>query len=156
VCAHLTAHKEKLQQRLNDYHHIVGSLLFPQSSTLYETSHLFFLGDLNFRVSLPKGVTSDFNTENGRKALKERDQLWVERCKGSTMIALREGEFWKFKCSYKYRMGEVDKYKYVRIVCRKASLTGYLQREENTVMDGQSFVRHIYGLPRYAQRLEHS
>ena len=22
----------------------------------------------------------------------------------------REGEFWKFKCSYKYKLGEVDKY----------------------------------------------
>jgi hypothetical protein len=26
---------------------------------------------------------------------------------------LREAEFWSFKCTYKYEMGEVDKYRFV-------------------------------------------
>ncbi|KAJ8079133.1 hypothetical protein PM082_013421 [Marasmius tenuissimus] len=55
VCAHLTAHEHYLQARIADFHHIVGTLLFPPipgpdtnaPSTLYETSHLFFAGDLN-------------------------------------------------------------------------------------------------------------
>ncbi|KAK7054688.1 hypothetical protein VNI00_003151 [Paramarasmius palmivorus] len=61
VCAHLTAHEEKLPHRIADFHHIVGTLLFPpvpgsestEPSTMYATSHLFFVGDLNFRVSVP-------------------------------------------------------------------------------------------------------
>lgn len=53
VCAHLTAHAEKVADRIADYNHIVGTLLFPPSpgalsnapSTIYDSSHLFFFGD---------------------------------------------------------------------------------------------------------------
>jgi hypothetical protein len=120
-----------LQQRIADYKHIVGSLLFPPvpsaepsktSSTLYETSHLFLLGDLNFRVVLPKTHplyvkqrTAEFSraieSEKSREELKEFDQLTVEKRKGNIFIGLREGDFWKFKCTYKYKLGEVDKYR---------------------------------------------
>ena len=27
----------------------------------------------------------------------------------------REGEFWSFKCSYKFKIGEVDKYRFVKL-----------------------------------------
>lgn len=128
VCAHLTAHKEKLATRLADYKHIVGSLLFPPVaseessalSTIYETSHLFFLGDLNFRLDIPPlhplafSKNMDFarvlDDEKTREQLKEFDQLLIERRKGTIFQGLHEGEFWKFKCSYKYVLGEVDKY----------------------------------------------
>ena len=120
-----------LQQRIADYKHIVGSLLFPPvpgaepsktGSTLYETSHLFLLGDLNFRVDLPKThplyvklKTADFSqaieSEKSREELKEFDQLTIEKRKGNIFAGLREGDFWKFKCSYKYKLGEVDKYR---------------------------------------------
>ena len=92
------------------------------SSTLYETSHLFLLGDLNFRVVLPethplyvKQKSIDFSqaieSEKSRVELKEFDQLTIEKRKGNIFIGLREGDFWKFKCSYKYKLGEVDKYR---------------------------------------------
>jgi len=128
VCAHLTAHEPKLARRIADYNHIVGSLLFdplPSSTsssktTMYSTSHLFFFGDLNFRVSLPKAhprkqqlklsAAETLNSESTREELKEYDQLLVERRKGTAFIGLKDGEFWKFQCSYKYKLGEVDKY----------------------------------------------
>ena len=61
MCAHLTAHSHKLARRLADYDHIVRSLLFAPTpgaprgarSTMYDSSHLFFFGDLNFRLDLP-------------------------------------------------------------------------------------------------------
>lgn len=130
MCAHLTAHEPKLTNRIADYHHIVSSLLFdplPASNskaktTMYSTSHLFFLGDLNFRVSLPSThalsgglqgarVAETLNSENNRELLKEHDQLLMERRKGSVFTGLKEGDFWKFQCSYKYQLGEVDKYR---------------------------------------------
>ena len=131
VNCHLTAFDHMLQQRIADYKHIVRSLLFPPvsgaepsetSSTLYETSHLFLLGDLNFRVVLPKThplyvkqKTAEFSraieSEKSREELKEFDQLTIEKRKGNIFIGLREGDFWKFKCSYKYKLGEVDKYR---------------------------------------------
>ncbi|KAJ7775091.1 inositol polyphosphate phosphatase [Mycena metata] len=126
VCAHLTAHAEKFANRIADWHHIVGSLLFPTpagpSRTLYDTSHLFLLGDLNFRVVLPpehplKGAPSGIigqalTSPAEREALKEYDQMLIERRDPASraFVGLREGEFWSFKCSYKYHLGQVDKY----------------------------------------------
>ncbi|KAG7447983.1 inositol polyphosphate phosphatase [Guyanagaster necrorhizus] len=130
VCAHLTAHTERLAQRVDDYNHIVSTLLFPSpsspSTTIYSTSHLFIFGDLNFRLSIPPcHPLHAFHTEpdvaavlaapETRETLKEFDQLLTERRKGTTLVGLREGEFWKFKCSYKYDLGEVDKYSEKRV-----------------------------------------
>lgn len=134
VNAHLTAHGHRLAQRIHDYHHIVSTLLFPPApgssnpnkpSTIYATSHLFFFGDLNFRFaippthalstrSLPELAQMAFD-ETGRSTLKECDQLYQERdINGRIFMGLREGEFWKFPCSYKYRLGEVDQFDFKR------------------------------------------
>jgi len=128
VNCHLTAHQNKVKTRIADYNHIVSTLAFsPVSSgsktgsTLYETSHLFFLGDLNFRLDLPEthplcgpdnhnSLVSALDSESKRGELKEYDQLRIEQKKGTVFAGLREGEFWKFKCTYKYGIGAVDKY----------------------------------------------
>lgn len=136
VCAHLTAHSHKLEQRVCDYHHITRTLLFPplpgsassEPTTMYDTSHLFFFGDLNFRIVLPPehplaqsaSTSADMahvlEQESVREDLKGYDQLLLERDRhGRAFIGLREGEFWRFKCSYKYKLGEVDKYEQVSI-----------------------------------------
>lgn len=131
VCAHLTAHARKLRQRVADYDHIVRTLLFPPvpgsqvESTIYATSHLFFLGDLNFRLDIPSSHAfsaimrsprfgESLSSEETREEVRHFDQLTIEKRKGTILIALREGEFWKFKCSYKYLLGEVDRYDYKR------------------------------------------
>ncbi|KAF8275049.1 inositol polyphosphate phosphatase [Lactarius quietus] len=133
VCAHLTAYENKRAARIADFHHIVGSLLFsplPGSpsgapTTLYSTSHLFFLGDLNFRLALPRtnpyagranfeSIEAALDTQTGREELKEFDELLQERRKGTVFQGFREGEFWSFKCSYKFKIGEVDKYSHRR------------------------------------------
>jgi len=159
VCAHLTAHEYKLPQRIADYNWIVGSLAFPPlptspsssrkpstaPTTIYDTSHLFFFGDLNFRLDLPEShplhgpenhgsLVSALDSESKRQELKEYDQLRMEQKKGTVLVGLREGDFWNFKvchssfvfhviicagfkdiwllqCTYKYGIGEVDKYR---------------------------------------------
>ena len=159
ACAHLTPHEHRLPHRIADYNHIVGSLLFPPlptsppssrkpstaPTTIYDTSHLFFFGDLNFRLDLPEthslhgpnnhnALVSALDSESKREELKEYDQLMIERKKSTVFVGLREGEFWKFKvcvprlilqatiragfidpllvqCTYKYGVGEVDKYR---------------------------------------------
>ncbi len=132
VCAHLTAHDYNVASRIADYHYIVGSLLFPPlpgsnsgtSTTLYSTSHLFFLGDLNFRLDFPPAcpyagranvhrVEAALETQSGREELKEFDQLLQERMKHAVFHGFREGDFWDFKCTYKFKIGEVDKYRFV-------------------------------------------
>lgn len=131
VNCHLTAHEHKLKARVADYHHIVRTLLFsPLSgdskaqSTIYDSSHLFVFGDMNFRLDMPetyslhsKRLTHDFSkaieSEKTREELKEFDQLTIEKRKGTIFVGLHEGDFWKFKCSYKYHLGEVDQYRYI-------------------------------------------
>ncbi|EJF66076.1 skeletal muscle/kidney enriched inositol 5-phosphatase [Dichomitus squalens LYAD-421 SS1] len=135
VCAHLTAHAHKNAHRIHDYHYIVSTLLFPPlpgadskaPTTIFSTSHLFFFGDLNFRLSLPAdhdlaaadqqlNLVASLSTDDGRSALREYDQLVIERdMKGTIFQSFREGEFWRFKCSYKYHLGEVDRYDSKRV-----------------------------------------
>jgi len=131
VCAHLTAHAYNLSRRVADFDHIVRTLLFPpvsgsqELSTLYATSHLFFLGDLNFRLEIPPSHAlaavrksplfgESLSSEETREELRHFDQLTIEKRKGTIFTGLHEGEFWKFKCSYKYKLGEVDRYNYKR------------------------------------------
>jgi len=127
----LTAFDHKLKQRLADYKYITESLLFKPtsqdstlSSNILDTSHLFVLGDFNFRLEIPKThplhekrFTGEFSqaidSEKTREELKEFDQLTIEKRKGNVFVGLHEGDFWKFKCSYKYKLGEVDKYRLV-------------------------------------------
>ena len=103
-------------------------------SDIYKTSHLFFFGDLNFRLDIPPShplaksssrpkLLQALDDESERVKLKEYDQLLMERQSENAFIALREGEFWKFKCTYKYKLAEVDKYRYVNLCCME-SLTG--------------------------------
>ncbi|EIW85093.1 inositol polyphosphate phosphatase [Coniophora puteana RWD-64-598 SS2] len=130
VCAHLNAHEYNLDRRIADWNHIVASLLFPPlpgsaesagPTTLYTTSHLFFLGDLNFRVVVPPDQRAPgesqpaytlrmLDDEPDRERLKEYDQLLNARRAGRVFVGLREGAFWTFKCTYKYKLGEVEKY----------------------------------------------
>ncbi|GLB34842.1 putative inositol polyphosphate phosphatase, catalytic domain homologues [Lyophyllum shimeji] len=127
VNAHLCAHQGRLSRRIADYKHIVETLLFApvsleskEPSTIYATSHLFVLGDLNFRIDVPPlhplafhknmDYTKAMADEKTRELLKEFDQLLVERRKGTVLQGLHEGAFWKFPCTYKYRLGEVEKY----------------------------------------------
>ncbi|KAL6305320.1 skeletal muscle/kidney enriched inositol 5-phosphatase [Sparassis latifolia] len=135
VCAHLTAHSHELQRRIHDFHHVVRTLIFPalpssesrSPTTIYSTSHLFFFGDLNFRLAIPasrgladpsqrSSLVETLTDEEGRRSLRECDELLVERdIKGSIFMGLREGEFWRFNCSYKYKLGEVDNFDPKRI-----------------------------------------
>ncbi len=84
------------------------------------------MGDLNFRLELPptnpyagranlERIEATLDTQSGREELKEFDQLLQERRKGTVFQGFREGEFWSFKCSYKFKIGEVDKYRFVKL-----------------------------------------
>lgn len=90
---------------------------------MYESSHLFFLGDLNFRLEIPithpialvsklPEFSEATSSESAREELKQFDQLTVAKNEGEIFVGFHEGDFWKFKCSYKYKLGKVDEYRY--------------------------------------------
>lgn len=83
---------------------------------------MFFFGDMNFRLDLPAshplyetakqgGFADAIASESVRKDLVEYDQLTREMKKGTIFVGLHEGEFWRFKCSFKYKIGQVDEYR---------------------------------------------
>lgn len=127
VDCHLTAHDHNVKARIDDWKHIVSSLLFApssgsQPSTLYDSMHLFVLGDMNFRLELPSShplydsihtprFSETISDELTRKELRDYDQLTVEKRKGNIFVGLHEGDFWRFKCSYKCKVGTVDQYR---------------------------------------------
>lgn len=128
VDCHLTPHEHNVKARVDDWNHIVSSLLFApsspgeQASTLYDSTHLFVFGDMNFRLELPSShplypsihtpqFSDALTSESLRKELQEFDQLTVEKRKGNVFVGLHEGDFWRFKCSYKYKVGTVDQYR---------------------------------------------
>ncbi len=129
VNAHLTPFDHQVARRNADHEYIVRTLRCPPTllgnkdpSTIFETSHLFVFGDLNYRLELPKmhptyaiirlpEFSEALASDKLREELKEYDQLTMEKRKGNVCAGLREGEFWKFKCSYKYVLGETDKYR---------------------------------------------
>lgn len=79
---------------------------------------------MNFRLELPPShplaeviktprFSEAISSEPTRRELVEYDQLTREVRKGNIFQGLHEGDFWKFKCSYKYQIGEVDQYRFV-------------------------------------------
>lgn len=112
---HLTAFANKLHRRLWDWQHLVSTLTFSGPSTVYDTSHLFLLGDLNFRVEPPTDLTpsnllQQLATKSGRAALAAHDQLQREHKAGTIFRSLHEGEFWDFAPTYKCIIGDVSGY----------------------------------------------
>ncbi|KDQ17928.1 hypothetical protein BOTBODRAFT_63676 [Botryobasidium botryosum FD-172 SS1] len=121
VAAHLAAHTHNTQRRIQDFTNIVSNLVFPPTpvstswTTIYNTSHLFFFGDLNFRLSLPPSITREvvldkMGTLAGREEAKQWDELSLKRKEGVVLAGMNEGEFWKFPCSYKFIVGEENAY----------------------------------------------
>jgi hypothetical protein len=169
VSAHLTAHDYNLASRIADYHYIVGSLLFPPlpgfhsgaSTTMYSTSHLFFLGDLNFRLDPPPTspfagranvhrIEAALDTQSGREELKEFDQLLQERRKNAIFHGFREAEFWSFKCTYKYDIGEVDKYSGQRTPSWTDRILYATHSDSPDITDGSAITSLLYtSIPSY-------
>lgn len=126
VTAHLTAHTEYHEQRIKDYKHIVQSLLFsptpPYSSirpsTIYDTSHLFVFGDMNFRLRKSEvhdeaWIRSALDANEDWKKLSELDELSREMQNGRVFQGLREADFSSFKPTYKYQIGSTTAYRSV-------------------------------------------
>lgn len=95
-----------------------------QYATIYDSTHLFLFGDLNFRLTKPGAdhlktsglVTTDVLHLNdsiaGRRELKQHDQLSRAQNEGKAFLGLREGELEQFPLTYKYVTGTLNTYRY--------------------------------------------
>jgi len=115
VNAHLAAHDAGILERNRNYQSIVNRLLFENKHTIYDTSHLFFMGDLNYRISLTPLLTSNLNPmsketlaqaihEDRHSSLfPEHDTLTHQHSARNVLVGLREAPI-TFKPTYKYKL----------------------------------------------------
>lgn len=130
ISAHLAAHDENLATRNANYRQILASLQFTPSSSLdkplrvWQTSHLIFLGDLNYRLatlpagldkaladtSLQRDAAADADLVKEREKLVAMDTLKQQQTRGKAFAFLSEGELATFAPTYKRMVGQVEGY----------------------------------------------
>lgn len=124
VNSHLAAHDSGILARNRDFRTIVNRLIFQSNHglyTIYDSNHLFFMGDLNYRISLtpmtpPDGepITQDIlrnllREDRHASLFPRHDTLYHQRHLQNVFVGLGEGII-KFKPTYKYKRGEVDEF----------------------------------------------
>lgn len=154
--AHLTAHLPNYERRAQDWADIISSMLFPPlpgsksktHSTIYDSTHLFFFGDLNFRLDVPKSLDRpDFErmarTVEGRKQLLQYDQL-VRAQRESRIPLMNEAPLWDFQPTYKFLLKHVDKYRYVHVYRLPMSVPELGRTANSAFQHGQTaFCTHL-------------
>lgn len=146
-----------ISRRNTQYHNILSSLIFRSSDPLaqpaqvFDTSHLFVMGDLNYRFSrIPQsgypsqGKASDdiVTLEKERLEMVELDTLRKEQREGRVFGGLREGDLSRFAPTYKRIVGQVGGYsRYVPPFSE--SLSDYPQ-ETYTRLHRSDIIRFTY------------
>lgn len=123
VSAHLEAHDHNIATRNEQYNTILSSLVFRGGDALHRlvpaqphhSSHLFVMGDLNYRLErLPGPYPSETGElvalERERAALVALDTLKREQAAGRVFGGLREGDLTRFAPTYKRIVGQVEGY----------------------------------------------
>ncbi|XP_072246198.1 phosphatidylinositol 3,4,5-trisphosphate 5-phosphatase 1 [Leuresthes tenuis] len=126
VNSHLTSGSEKKLRRNQNYTNILRFLnlgdkkLNPFDITLRFT-HLFWLGDLNYRVELPSSEAENIVTKIKQQQYQEllhKDQLNMERNDGKVFLHFEEEDI-TFAPTYRFERDTREKYAYT-----KAKATG--------------------------------
>ncbi|OCF74753.1 hypothetical protein I204_05135 [Kwoniella mangroviensis CBS 8886] len=129
VNTHLEAHDHNIPRRNTQYQNILSSLVFQPSDPLaepyqiFDSSHLFIMGDLNYRLSKRPSAESlregdardDIQLEKERNEMIMLDTLKREQNAGRVFVGLREGELNRFAPTYKRVVGQVEGYSKKRI-----------------------------------------
>ncbi len=111
--SHLAAHQHNSAGRNADYLAICARMSFADSksklkgarSTIFEHDDLFWLGDLNYRISIPDIFdVYKFIEKNDWNSLLAQDQLLIEKSKGNAFKHFQEGVI-AFAPTYKYQPG---------------------------------------------------
>ncbi|XP_004529466.1 type II inositol 1,4,5-trisphosphate 5-phosphatase [Ceratitis capitata] len=108
VNSHLAAHMGFVEARNEDYAGIVRGIVFDDDlkRTINDHDHIFWIGDLNYRIEEPPGLQLPCNraSPNAYDVLMKYDQLRIEMGKGNCFDGYSEGPI-KFRPSYKYDIG---------------------------------------------------
>jgi len=107
VCSHLAAGGQHTDRRNQDYQTIISKIAFSQkgstkTSSILEHGHIFWFGDLNYRIDLKlTAIMPAIQTKN-IKGLLKKEQLIREKSAGKVFIGFKEGPI-TFLPTYKYQ-----------------------------------------------------
>jgi endonuclease/exonuclease/phosphatase family metal-dependent hydrolase len=95
VAAHLAAHEGHFDRRNADFQSLVQNVVFPDESGIFKPHvPLFFLGDLNYRLSVLHPSRSDTNLHTiSPEEQAESDLSLITALKGQIMDFLETGKF---------------------------------------------------------------
>lgn len=106
VNSHLAAHVQEIEQRRKDYEEINNRMEFwwnGKKKFIGEHDHIFWFGDLNYRINTDSAWKNYLDDENYIELFK-RDQLFIEMENKRVFINYHE-EVITFKPTYKYDPG---------------------------------------------------
>jgi len=114
VNSHLAAHQEKVKDRNEDVMEVIDNIRLTEGvdkikdiSTQF--NHIFWCGDLNYRIELSRDDVINHVNENNLEELKKYDQLINERKEGRVFSNFVEGNI-NFTPTYKFDNHEPHTY----------------------------------------------
>ncbi|CAF0749054.1 unnamed protein product [Didymodactylos carnosus] len=104
VCAHFSAGQNEDAERNKDYKSIMEKLSFQAPSRALWHDHIFFFGDFNYRLTIPRAQVEKLLSDNMYDQLITYDQLRREHTEGRVFHEFKEGQI-LFPPTYKYDIG---------------------------------------------------
>ncbi|XP_053565904.1 phosphatidylinositol 3,4,5-trisphosphate 5-phosphatase 1 [Bombina bombina] len=121
VNSHLTSGSEKKLRRKQNYFNILRFLIMGDKklspfNLTHRFTHLFWLGDLNYRIQLPNNEAENIVQRIKQQQYQELlsyDQLSMERKESKIFLNFNEEEI-TFPPTYRYERGSREKYCYTK------------------------------------------
>lgn len=101
VCSHLAAGQGQVHDRNSDFAEITKKMIFNGNKDMYCHDYVFWCGDLNYRIDMPNTDVKDLVEGQDWSALREYDQLYIEKKEKRVFSLFKEGET-NFAPTYKY------------------------------------------------------
>ncbi|XP_043228770.1 synaptojanin-1-like [Amphibalanus amphitrite] len=107
ICSHFAAGQKEVLERNADYAEISKKICFPMNRTVFSHDLVFWCGDFNYRIDLPRDEVKELIARRDWATLLEADQLKVQQADGKCFQNFLEGDL-AFPPTYKYDLFSDD------------------------------------------------
>ncbi|MCL4123585.1 UNVERIFIED_CONTAM: hypothetical protein GTU68_052599 [Idotea baltica] len=107
LCSHFAAGQKEVNERNSDYESIARKMIFSLGVPLWAHDYVFWCGDFNYRISLPRDEVTDLIHRQEWGLLMDHDQLKMSQSEGKCFKGFVEGSI-GFPPTYKYDLFSDD------------------------------------------------
>ncbi|XP_018020970.1 synaptojanin-1 isoform X2 [Hyalella azteca] len=107
VCSHFAAGQKEVNERNQDYDSIARKMIFNLKVPLWAHDYVFWCGDFNYRINLPREEIVRLVKQSEWDLLLEHDQLLLSQKENKCFPGFKEGAI-KFAPTYKYDLFSDD------------------------------------------------